>query len=329
MDTSQDGECAKDDALNFLRATQLCAVELARIMLGVFKTALVLPLLKKAVGAVIARVDADGSGEVSLVELQTYCEGLLAPKDDDAPAAEVPLWQRMATGGHLDKQSKQKILGILDETQILGMIVRQAIQMAGCGGLDLESFSDMSSHMMANQLDLLITITPSLPDQNSAPEALKRVLELCRGFSQKVRDKAADSTECLIQKYFDFLDRDSGGLVDQQEFDCAIELMDPKLDPAVKISSLFKLLDVDGDGQITFSEAYSRLACLVDVVAELFMTLLDALEDLVTENETLDICEELIQEYFAGEAITFDDFPGAFQKLAADFLEVLRLMGVS
>ena len=34
--------------------------------------------------------------------------------------------------------------------------------------------------------------------------------------------------------------------MDQDEFESAIQLMDPKLDIPSKVSSLFKLLDVDG-----------------------------------------------------------------------------------
>ena len=70
------------------------------------------------------------------------------------------------------------------------------------------------------------------------------------------------------------------GSVDQEEFECAIRLIDPKLETADKITSLFKLLDADRcflssnvlrprrDGEVTAIEIYGSLSRLIAVVME-------------------------------------------------------------
>ena len=60
--------------------------------------------------------------------------------------------------------------------------------MAGLDGLDLESFTDMSVNMMANQLDLFMSSLPSLPhyEADGVPNELKQSLQLLSKFGEQV-----------------------------------------------------------------------------------------------------------------------------------------------
>eukprot|EP00656_Telonema_subtile_P000637 TRINITY_DN10291_c0_g2_i2.p1 TRINITY_DN10291_c0_g2~~TRINITY_DN10291_c0_g2_i2.p1 ORF type:complete len:637 (-),score=195.53 TRINITY_DN10291_c0_g2_i2:152-2062(-) len=331
MDTDQSGECNKEETTEFIRAALLCGVELVRILLEVFKTAFVMPLLKKAVATGIEIVDADRSGEVSLPELKDFTQGLIAADSEDE---EVP-WRRIARGGHLDEDSRVQLKAVLDETQILGMIVTQGMQMAGSDGLDLDSFSDMSSNMMANQLDLLLTLIPSLPppDHPQVPDALHSVIAASKEFSTQVRDHSAENTEGIVEKYFKFLDRNgsevldrAAGSVDQEEFECAIQLIDPKLETADKITSLFKLLDADRDGEVTAIEIYGSLSRLIAVVMEMLVTLLSSFEELVKDGSAAPISNALISEYISSKTVHFDYFPDAFGNFVKDANAVLEII---
>ena len=86
--------------------------------------------------------------------------------------------------------------------------------MSECNGLDQDDFEDMSSDMMANQLDLFITAIPSLPspEREDVPANLKKPIAAAKEFCEQVQEIATQNTEGLVDKYFRFLDSDSSGM---------------------------------------------------------------------------------------------------------------------
>ena len=74
--------------------------------------------------------------------------------------------------------------------------------MAGLDGLDLESFTDMSVNMMANQIDLFMSSLPSLPhyEADGVPDELKQSLLLLSKFGEQVAVRtSAVPTACMLR----------------------------------------------------------------------------------------------------------------------------------